>query len=89
MPEKYLTRREAAEFIRQLGLPTSHNTLQKYATVGGGPVYRIFGNRAVYLPSELVTWVQTKLGSPRSSTSEVATSKQVKACAPSFPPSKE
>ena len=33
-----LTRKEAAEYLTEvLGTPVSFKTLQKYATVGGGP----------------------------------------------------
>ena len=39
MLKKYLNRREAAAYLTALGLKTSPNTLQKQATVGGGPPY--------------------------------------------------
>ena len=34
---KYLTRPEAAQHLTERGLPITKNTLQKMATVGGGP----------------------------------------------------
>ncbi|MEC9368468.1 MAG: hypothetical protein VX871_07225 [Pseudomonadota bacterium] len=49
----------------------SWRTLQKMATLGGGPVYRIFGNRAVYTVNDLDAWAEAKLTAPRSTTSEV------------------
>ena len=55
--EKFLDRAEAAEHIKGRGLQISKNTLQKYVTVGGGPTYRRFGKRAVYLASDLSTGV--------------------------------
>ena len=70
MNRPYLSRPEAAEFICARGLIVSKNTLQKYATVGGGPVYRRFGNRAVYTPADLDAWIEQKLSDPIRSTSE-------------------
>lgn len=70
MADRYMTREEAAEYIKARGLQVSKNTLQKYATVGGGPIYRRFGNKAVYLPSDLDDWVEQKLSAPQRSTSE-------------------
>jgi hypothetical protein len=70
---RYLTRREAAKFFSdQLGLPVSHNTLTKWATTGGGPEYRLFGNRAVYDEAALRAWAEEKLSTPRTSTSAAA-----------------
>ena len=68
----YLLRPEAAKFLKERGFPTTKNTLQKYATTGGGPVYRLFGNRAVYTPDDLLEWAEAKTSAPRRSTSEVA-----------------
>lgn len=67
--EKYLNRSETADYINRLGLTISKLTLQKYATVGGGPTYRRFGKRAVYLVSEINAWVGKKMSSPMASTS--------------------
>ncbi len=66
----YLLRPEAAEFLKERGFPTTKNTLQKYATTGGGPVYRLFGHRAVYTPDDLLAWAKSKLSAPRRSTSD-------------------
>ena len=38
MPRTYLSRPEAADYIRARGLIIAKTTLQKYATVGGGPI---------------------------------------------------
>jgi hypothetical protein len=72
MLKRYLTRREAASYLSERGLPVSRNTLQKFATTGGGPEYWIFGNRALYTPANLDVWVETKLTRSRKSTSEAA-----------------
>jgi hypothetical protein len=70
MHKLYLTRREAASYLSVRGLPVSKNTLQKFATIGGGPEYAIFGNRALYTPDNLIAWVEARLAAPRKSTSE-------------------
>ena len=69
--KRFLTRREAASYLSERGLPVTKNTLQKFATIGGGPTYSIFGNRAVYTPDELEAWAEARLtASFRGSTSE-------------------
>jgi hypothetical protein len=70
--QTYLTRRQAAEYLTKKGLPISWRTLQKLATTGGGPRYRLFGNKAVYLPAELDAWAEAKISHPRHSTAEMA-----------------
>ena len=37
MLKHYLTRQKAACYLSERGLPVSKNTLQKFATTGGGP----------------------------------------------------
>ncbi len=65
----YLTRAESADFLTAQGLPTPKGTLQKLASVGGGPPYRIYGNKALYTPDDLIDWAHARLTEPRSSTS--------------------
>lgn len=65
-------RKEAAQLLTERGLKMSASTLQKYATVGGGPKYQIFGNKAVYTDDALAVWAEAKLSAPRRSTSEAA-----------------
>lgn len=72
MQTQYLDRRAAADYLTNRGLKVSWKTLQKYATVGGGPSYQVFGIRAVYLPTALDEWANAKLSAPRRSTSEAA-----------------
>lgn len=71
-PARYLTRTLAANYLTERGLPVSRNTLQKWATTGGGPCYRRFGTRAVYVQADLDAWAERRLSAPRSSTSEAA-----------------
>jgi excisionase family DNA binding protein len=72
MSKRYLTRQEAASYLSEHGLTVSKNTLQKFATTGGGPAYRIFGNRALYTAETLHDWAEARLTAPRKSTSEAA-----------------
>jgi hypothetical protein len=72
MLKRYLTRQEAARYLSERGLPVAKNTLQKFATVGGGPEYSIFGNRSLYTTESLDTWAEARLSAPRKSTSEAA-----------------
>lgn len=65
MESKFLDRAEAAQYLAERGLRVSKNTLQKWATVGGGPLYRRFGNKAVYQASDLDAWALAKLSAPR------------------------
>ena len=67
---EYLSRSEAAEYCTSKGLKVSPNTLQKMATLGGGPAYQVFGIRAVYTRPNLDAWMLEKLGKARRSTSE-------------------
>lgn len=64
---KYLTRPEAAEYLNERGYPTTKGTLQKIASTGGGPAYRIFGNKALYAPGELVEWAEARCSAPKLS----------------------
>lgn len=65
---RYINRAEAAQYLtNDLGLQISKNTLSKWVTTGGGPVYRRFGKRAVYLVQDLNDWALQKLSQPRIS----------------------
>jgi hypothetical protein len=67
-----LSRKAAAVYIRDRGLSCTHLSLTKFAHKGGGPVYQIFGSRAVYTPEDLDAWIESKLSPPRRSSSEAA-----------------
>ena len=68
----YLSRDEAAAYVRAKGLPCAKLTLQKYATVGGGPEYQRFGSRVVYTSASLDRWIDERLSAPIASTSQAA-----------------
>lgn len=69
MPD-YLDRREAADYLTRRGFKITRNTLQKMATTGGGPEYRIFGTRALYDPRTLDSWAEAKASPLKRSTSQ-------------------
>jgi hypothetical protein len=73
MTEKqYLTRKEASDYIKSKGIPCSPKTLAKYATIGGSPEYRLFGNRRVVYEAEaLDRWIENKLSKPVTSTNQL------------------
>ncbi|MBP7253934.1 MAG: DNA-binding protein [Alphaproteobacteria bacterium] len=65
--KRYVNREQAADYLTGQGLPVAKTTLQKLATVGGGPAYRRFGKYAVYLTDDLDSWAEQKLSPPRHS----------------------
>lgn len=67
--EKFLSRTDAAEYCTARGLTVSPRSLAKWACVGGGPVYRRFGNRAVYAAGDLERWIDERLTQPMASSS--------------------
>jgi len=70
-PEQYKRRREAAEYIRERGIPISASTLAKYACLGGGPEMRYFGRIPLYEIAALDAWVAHRMSAPRRSTSDL------------------
>lgn len=72
---KYLRRKQAAEYLREHYGVGSRRTLDKLASVGGGPVYIKLGGAAVYDPADLDAWVQSRK-TRRASTSVVISEAQ-------------
>jgi len=68
MEKRYLTRKEAAEYVKEKGLPCAPSSLCTWATTGGGPNFRKFGRNVVYLPEELDVWIDSRLSGPKAST---------------------
>jgi hypothetical protein len=61
--ERYLTRRELAEFLTQRGFPISKSTLEKLAMPSrseGPPTVGFWGNRALYDPEKALTWAKKR-----------------------------
>jgi hypothetical protein len=67
--DRVLTREAAAAFLLAKGYPITLKRLAKLAHEGGGPKYRRWGNRAIYLPAELLCWAQARATAPRAHTS--------------------
>lgn len=68
----YFGRREAARYLTERGYPTAQRTLEKLACLGGGPIYRVYGRRALYTAADLIAWAQSRTSAPRRHTSEAA-----------------
>lgn len=67
--QRFLSRTEAADYLQSLGLSTTRTSLQKLASVGGGPRFRRFGRRVLYTTEDLQAWVESRLSEPLESTS--------------------
>jgi hypothetical protein len=69
-PVVYLRRVAAAQYVQErYGLRCSKQTLAKYATMGGGPIFRSAGRTPLYSPTDLDEWALSKISGPRTSTS--------------------
>jgi hypothetical protein len=66
--DKFLRRKDAAEYLLSKYGFGAERTLAKLACVGGGPLFRKAGKLVVYLPSDLDAWALSRLGPPRRST---------------------
>ena len=60
MQPRYLNRREAAAALTAAGFPTATATLEKLATVGGGPTYRKYGRKVIYDRDDLFAWAEAR-----------------------------
>jgi hypothetical protein len=69
--KRYLSRKEGAGSLSEQGFPTSAATLEKLASVGGGPPFRKYGRRVVYERGELLAWAEARARRV-TSTSELA-----------------
>ena len=69
-PNVLLTREQAARALSDAGYPTATSTLTTKACRGGGPVYRLFGVRALYRWADLLEWAESKTSAPRRNTSD-------------------
>jgi len=68
--ERRLSRKEAAEYLTNLGYRVASTTLAKLACVGGGPLFSSFGRKPLYKPADLLNWAQSRSSGPRQSTSD-------------------
>ena len=68
--DKFLSRKETAEFLCEQGFPFKASTLECLATRGGGPAYHRFGRRAFYDPSEVLAWARGRVSIAAPTASE-------------------
>lgn len=52
--ERRLDRKQAAQFLTDLGYRTAHATLAKLACIGGGPTFQSFGRKPLYREADLL-----------------------------------
>jgi len=69
-PDTLLTRDGTAAALSASGFPIKPKTLATKASRGGGPVFRSFGARVLYRWGDALDWAQSRLSTPRASTSE-------------------
>lgn len=68
----YLSRASAVAYLADRGIVTTHGTLTKYASAGGGPEYRMFGRRAYYTQASLDAWVAARMSPIMKSTADAS-----------------
>jgi hypothetical protein len=69
--DRFLTRREASEYLAILGLRLAPATLAKlFCTRSDGPPVRHFGRHPKYQAGALRAWALARLSAPRRSSSE-------------------
>jgi hypothetical protein len=64
---KYRTRKQAVEYLRELGIPCGDNYLGHLAVTGEGPVFRYSGRHPIYSEADLDAWIESRLSPPRKS----------------------
>lgn len=66
-----LRRSEVPAYLkRKHGIPIARKTLDKLASIGGGPAMEYFGRVPTYTPEALDAWVAERLSKPVASTAE-------------------
>jgi hypothetical protein len=71
MVPRYLTTKDAARHVTaRFGVSCSPNWLAKIRSTGGSAPYYPIGRRIYYLPHELETWFENRVGGRRISTSD-------------------
>jgi len=66
-----LRRSEVPAYMMQKhGIPVALKTLNKLASIGGGPVMQYAGRIPLYRPEDLDAWAAQRLSKPVASTAE-------------------
>jgi hypothetical protein len=69
-PDALITREQAAKALTAAGFPYAKTTLDTKASRRGGPPYQLYGKRSLYRWGDALAWAQSRLSTPRCSTSE-------------------
>jgi hypothetical protein len=73
---RLIQRKEAAAYLlNEWGITRTPKTLAKYATVGGGPPFRMDGKNALYKSADLDVYATSILSPLVNSTAELASLK--------------
>ena len=68
-----LRRSEVPAYLAEKhGIPIAVKTLDKLASIGGGPVMQYSGRIPLYRPEDLDAWAEQRLSKPVRSTAEKA-----------------
>jgi hypothetical protein len=66
-----LRRSEVPAYLAEkYGIPIAVKTLNKLASIGGGPVMQYAGRIPLYRPEDLDAWAKQRLSKPVASTAE-------------------
>ena len=69
---RWFGRRDISELLKAHGYPVPVRQLEKMATAGNGPLYRLFSRKALYAADEALAWAESRLSAPRTNTSEAS-----------------
>jgi hypothetical protein len=67
---RWYGRKDVSELLKAHGYPVPVRQLEKMATAGDGPPYRLFARKALYAADEALAWAESRLTAPRRHTSE-------------------
>jgi len=67
---RLLSRKEAANFLRTLGMPMCAQTLARLFSEKKGPLCMHIGRRAAYRESDLMDYLRQQCSAPRRSSSD-------------------
>lgn len=66
-----LRRREVPQYLAErYGITIARSTLDKLASIGGGPAFSYFGRIPGYAPADLDAWAASKMSPPCRSTAD-------------------
>lgn len=70
-PKPRLRRKEVPAYLMERhGIPIAMATLNKLASIGGGPAMQYAGRIPLYRPEDLDAWAEERLSKPVKSTAE-------------------